>query len=234
VPQLEAQLRAASAAYIHATNTQLGVFRDVVIPERYNPLAPLARTICVSTLDICDPLKKDLIKAKTERTLISNSSSNGSSTSNPSQGILPPQAAPALHGPSMLGGPQPCGGGEVGRARNQLDPRLWGALHITATPHCHCINEDGEYTVHAPATATLAQRASHIHMDHFGPAPPQQPYHPGKRMGITQTQGQANMLSVMHYRCDDAGPYLPCRVCRGAGAYYRLEPAVIVIGMVAQ
>jgi hypothetical protein len=36
-------------AYLHATNTKLGVFRDVIIEEDYNPLDAKSNTIRIPT-----------------------------------------------------------------------------------------------------------------------------------------------------------------------------------------
>jgi hypothetical protein len=52
---------------MHATNTKLGVFRDVIIESDYDPLAPLAYSIRVPTGDILDPLKRDLLKTQVKR-----------------------------------------------------------------------------------------------------------------------------------------------------------------------
>jgi hypothetical protein len=61
---IEARLATAASAYLHATNTKLGVFRDVIIESDYDPLAPLRHTITFPTADIVDPLKKDLLKTQ--------------------------------------------------------------------------------------------------------------------------------------------------------------------------
>lgn len=52
IHETEAHLKAASDSYINATNTKLGVFRDVIIESDYNPLAPLAHTIHINTGDL--------------------------------------------------------------------------------------------------------------------------------------------------------------------------------------
>jgi hypothetical protein len=71
IQQLEADLQAAAASYINVTNSKpLGVYLDVVLPQQYDPLAPLRRSVKVATGDVFDPLKKDLLKAQAERELL--------------------------------------------------------------------------------------------------------------------------------------------------------------------
>lgn len=48
IQELEASLQEASQAYVNATNTKR-IFRDVVIEDDYNPLAPLDRSIRIPT-----------------------------------------------------------------------------------------------------------------------------------------------------------------------------------------
>lgn len=54
-----------------ATNAKpYGVYLDVVLPEQYDPLAPLRRTVKIATHDVFDPLKRDLLKTQAERQLL--------------------------------------------------------------------------------------------------------------------------------------------------------------------
>jgi hypothetical protein len=64
--QISDRLRAASDAYVSACNRKLGVFRDVVIAEDYDPLAPARAAIVVATGDLQDPLEGDLLRSRLE------------------------------------------------------------------------------------------------------------------------------------------------------------------------
>jgi len=67
---IETRLKGQMDAYLHTTNTKLGVFRDVIIEADYNPLAVHDNTIKVPTGDIRDPLKRDMLKPLYERQLM--------------------------------------------------------------------------------------------------------------------------------------------------------------------
>jgi hypothetical protein len=56
--------------YLHATNTKLGVFRDVVDLSDYNPMAAHAHSIVIRTGDIRDPVKRDVLKTQREKALM--------------------------------------------------------------------------------------------------------------------------------------------------------------------
>ncbi|KAL6759315.1 hypothetical protein V8C86DRAFT_2577846 [Haematococcus lacustris] len=64
------RLRGQAAEYLHATNTKLGVFRDVIIEEDYNPQAAHNHTIQIPTGDLRDPLKRDVLKPQHEAQLM--------------------------------------------------------------------------------------------------------------------------------------------------------------------
>lgn len=68
---LRERLSGQMEEYIHTTNTKLGVFRDVICEEEYNPLLAAQHTIRIPTGDIRDPLKRDLIKTQEEQMLMS-------------------------------------------------------------------------------------------------------------------------------------------------------------------
>jgi uncharacterized membrane protein YgcG len=71
VAEIEARLQEAAATYVRATNEKpYGIYLDVVLPEQYDPLAPLARTVKITTRDVFDPVKRDLLKAQAERDLL--------------------------------------------------------------------------------------------------------------------------------------------------------------------
>lgn len=71
VAELEAQLHEAAASYVRATNDKpYGVYLDMVLPEQYDPLAPRACAVKITTGDIVDPVKRDLVKAQAERDLL--------------------------------------------------------------------------------------------------------------------------------------------------------------------
>lgn len=173
VQQLEASLKAASDEYIRASNTKLGVFRDVIIESDYNPLKSLNNSLKIPTGDLVDPLKKDLLKTQAEKALLitpgSPSSSNG------------------RHSP---------GGNTLARAtvRSTLDVQLWGEGQINATPYGHCIDETGNYAIKRPDPKGLAQTASHLYVDDYNPAPTPAPYRPGKHM--TEQPGKGGGKAV--------------------------------------
>ncbi|KAG1661856.1 hypothetical protein FOA52_011623 [Chlamydomonas sp. UWO 241] len=68
--QVETRLQSQMDEYLHATNTKLGVFRDVVDVSDYNPLAAHAHSIVIRTGDIRDPVKRDVLKTQREKALM--------------------------------------------------------------------------------------------------------------------------------------------------------------------
>ena len=48
-PSLETRLRGQMGEYLHATNTKLGVYRDVIIEKDYNPMRSHSATIRIPT-----------------------------------------------------------------------------------------------------------------------------------------------------------------------------------------
>ncbi|GBF90161.1 hypothetical protein Rsub_03294 [Raphidocelis subcapitata] len=205
IRELESQLREAASAYVAAVNSKpLGVYLDVVMPD-YDPLAPLARTVKITTTDVFDPLKKDLLKTQAEKELLRvppggfGGARGGSSPGRRSQQLR--AEGPGGGGSRSSGGGGGGGGGPGSRGasparpepatqlaaattRLMLDTKKWGALQIRATPACHCISDEGLYCVRPPAPAALAMGASRVVMDDFSPAAAgRQPYRPSKRMG---------------------------------------------------
>ena len=68
--QVTQRLNEQYSAYLHATNTKVAVFRDVIIEDDYNPLGANKASIRVPTGDIEDPVKRDLIKTIKEKQLM--------------------------------------------------------------------------------------------------------------------------------------------------------------------
>ncbi len=193
IRDMETRLQQASDAYIHATNTKLGVFRDVIIPEDYDPLAPLHSTIKVRVSDIQDPVKKDLQRAEEERQLLRQA-----------EAVLSPTGA---HGRSMIRSGRRAGtlsprsdDGVLGK--QTLDATLWGAQQIGATPYCHCIDKrTGEYVTKRADPMANAQRESHVVDDHFAAPPALPPPRFGKRVGGEVAKGgRRDLFDVLSSR----------------------------------
>lgn len=180
VQQLEASLKAASDDYIRATNTKLGVFRDVIIEGDYNPLQSLSKSIKVHTDDLVDPLKKDLLKTQAEKALLMTTSSPVSSTSSSGR-----------HTP---------GSGTLAKAtvRPMLEVQEWGEERINATPYGHCIDKTGNYIVRAADHKGVEQTASHWVVDDYGQATAHELYKPSKR--VIQHSTKDNMFDLLQHR----------------------------------
>ncbi|KAI8476490.1 MAG: hypothetical protein J3K34DRAFT_259684 [Monoraphidium minutum] len=204
VAELEAALAAAADSYVAATNARPGgVYLDVVLPEEYDPLAPRRRAVKITTADIVDPVKRDLLKAQAERDLLRRPAAGGA----PGAG-----AGRVGGGGSMARGG---GGGSAGtlpaasrlaaaQTRSMLQTTKWGALQIRATPACHCINGEGRYAVRPPAPAALAMGASRVPMDDFGPPAPA-PYRPSKHMGGGEARVD-HIDDIIQWRYATGGP----------------------------
>jgi hypothetical protein len=155
IQYLEASLQAASDAYVQATNTKR-LFRDVIIEDDYNPLAPLSRSIRVPTEDLQDPLLHDLIKTETEKNLLQTGPSIKSISCGPGSSIggrqSPGGRASGRQG-LMKGGSRASSRGQGGSSssmafglakattRPMLETQRWGAGQINATPYGHCIDD---------------------------------------------------------------------------------------------
>jgi hypothetical protein len=168
IQDLEASLQAASQAYVQASNVK-PLFRDVIINDGYDPLAPLARTIRIPTADLQDPLLHDLIKTQAEKSLLQagltgSGSNSGSGSLNPSSSCgsravrvgdsRVSSRASSRAQPGQLGGGQSCttAGSSFGLAKATTRPMLqtqqWAAGQIHATPYGHCIDDrTAEYIV---------------------------------------------------------------------------------------
>jgi hypothetical protein len=71
-------------------------------------------------------------------------------------------------------------------------------------PHAgHCIDDaTAQYIVKAADPLDLAQKASHLHMDDYGPPPAPEPYRPGKNMVQPQAKGsRKDLFDVLRGRC---------------------------------
>ena len=53
--------------FLHQTNTKAGLFRDIIIPAEYNPLAGRKHAVRYRTSDIDDPVKQCLTRVAKER-----------------------------------------------------------------------------------------------------------------------------------------------------------------------
>lgn len=169
IQDLEASLQAASQAYVQASNAK-PLFRDVVVNDGYDPLAPLARTIRIPTADLQDPLLHDLIKTQAEKNLLqagltgsgsSNSSgslNHSSSYGSGSRAVRVGESrvnsrASSRAQPGQLGGQcSTAAGSSFGLAKATTRPMLqtqqWAAGQIHATPYGHCIDDrTAEYIV---------------------------------------------------------------------------------------
>lgn len=163
IQDLEASLQAASDAYVQATNTKR-LFRDVIIEDDYNPLAPLARSIRVPTADLQDPLLHDLIKTQTEKNLLQTGISSKSNTFGPgsSTGGRQSPGGSASGRQGRTGSSRASSRGQPGQLSNRqdgpsssstafglakattrpmLETQRWGAGQINATPYGHCIDD---------------------------------------------------------------------------------------------
>eukprot|EP00879_Flechtneria_rotunda_P019535 GHRR01020522.1.p1 GENE.GHRR01020522.1~~GHRR01020522.1.p1 ORF type:complete len:257 (+),score=68.63 GHRR01020522.1:2128-2898(+) len=182
IKQLEASLQSTSADYLHATNSKLGVFRAVHIGSDYNPLQPLANSICIKTGDIVDPLKRDLLKAQAESALLAS-------------------AAQPRYCNSASSSSAGSGSNRLARAivRQTLETQRWAAGQINATPYGHCIDETGSYAVKPPSAQDLANKASHLYMDDFSRPPAPDVYRPGKHVAPHADKGTA-FFDIMQAR----------------------------------
>ena len=48
--------------FLHQTNTKAGLFRDIIIPAEYNPLAGRKHAVRYRTEELDDPVKKSLTR----------------------------------------------------------------------------------------------------------------------------------------------------------------------------
>jgi hypothetical protein len=142
VADIERSLQAASHAYIRATNSRL-LFRDVVGGD-YDPLSPLARSVCVPTGDLVDPLLHDLLKLEGEKALLSSGVAAGSSSSCHGGGSrVTLRSAGQLQARALSSH-----GLAKSVTRPMLDTKRWAAGAIHATPYGHCIDDrTAEYIV---------------------------------------------------------------------------------------
>lgn len=175
VSDLEASLQAASQAYVQATNTKR-LFRDVIIEDDYNPLAPLSSSIRIPTSDLADPLLHDLLKTQAEKSLLPTCGGSSSSSMGGRQGCVASSGGSCGGQPGQLSskqGCQPvssCYGLAKATARPMLETARWAAGQIHATPYGHCIDDHtAEYIIRPAAPLSLAQKASHIFFDDFSP-----------------------------------------------------------------
>lgn len=182
VQQLEASLKTASDEYIQATNTKLGVFRDVIIESDYNPLKSLSNSIKVLTGDIVDPLKKDLLKTQAEKALLIVPGSPGGSSSRSNAHLSSNTLAQAA-------------------VRPTLEVQRWGEGQINATPYGHCIDETGNYAIKRADPKGLEQSASHLYVDDYSRAISPAPYRPGKHMTQQVIKGgRTGLFDLMQSR----------------------------------
>ncbi|KAG2495250.1 hypothetical protein HYH03_006523 [Edaphochlamys debaryana] len=187
--QIESRLKEQYDQYLHTTNTKVGVFRDVIIEEDYNPLTAAAHTIRVPTGDIKDPVKRDLTKAEVERQLMSSSGALLGGTA----GSLAATRRSASAGTQI--------------GKDMLDTRQWGELAIGATPFGHCTDGTGAYVVRPLSGSAVQLRASRVPMDHYtyprGNAAAAAEAPPGKRIvpGPEQRRGRQDLFDVVHHTC---------------------------------
>jgi hypothetical protein len=85
--------------------------------------------------------------------------------------------------------------------RPVLDLQQWGTGKINATPYGHCVSATGEYAIKPADPKDLAQKASHIGVDEYGPPEPPPLYLPGKKM-VEQVQrgGRRDLFDLMQNR----------------------------------
>ncbi|GLC37450.1 hypothetical protein PLESTB_001584500 [Pleodorina starrii] len=191
---IESRLRNQYDQYLHTTNTKVGVFRDVIIEQDYNPLTAAQATIRIPTGDIRDPLKRDVLKGEYEKRMMSGGSFGRRS------GSLPRSASAG----SQVGGGGGSGGG-AGPGRETLDTRMWGELAVTATPFGHCNDGMGAYVVRPNSGNLLC--SSRVVMDHYEYPRTNEAaaaeVGPGKRRvpGPEQRRGRADLFDVVHHTC---------------------------------
>jgi hypothetical protein len=83
-------------------------------------------------------------------------------------------------------------------------PLRQACCHWRRAAHAgHCIDDaTAQYIVKAADPLDLAQKASHLHMDDYGPAPAPEPYRPGKNMVQQQAKGgRRDLFDVLRGRC---------------------------------
>jgi len=174
VSDLEASLQAASQAYVQATNTKR-LFRDVIIEDDYNPLAPLSSSIRIPTSDLADPLLHDLLKTQAEKSLLPTCGGSSSSSMGGRQGCVASSGGSCGGQPGQLSskqGCQPvssCYGLAKATARPMLETARWAAGQIHATPYGHCIDDHtAEYIIRWVASAGLHQCTDAYSYDGIG------------------------------------------------------------------
>ncbi|KXZ46813.1 hypothetical protein GPECTOR_40g547 [Gonium pectorale] len=193
---IESRLKGQYDAYLHTTNTKVGVFRDVIIEQDYNPLTAGQAAIRIPTGDIQDPLKRDMLKGERERQLMMSSGTLLASGSG--RGGL------GSSGRSASAGPQGAG---PGLGKETLDTRAWGELAVTATPYGHCNDGMGAYIVR-PLSGSAVRTNSRVPMDHYdfprGNEAAAAETTPGKRLvpGPEQRRGRADLFDVVHHTCN--------------------------------
>lgn len=141
IRQLEGRLNSQMNEFLHTTNNKLGVFLDTIDKDDYDPMKVVEGAVKVSTGDIRDPLKRDVLKPLYEQQLMEKLSGRSPTTS--------PRKLPIT-------------------GKDTLDTRTWGEHQITSTPYGHCIDKSGNYIIRPLSAKLVAQRKSHIVMDHYG------------------------------------------------------------------
>jgi hypothetical protein len=172
--------------FIDQTNQKDGLFRDIIIESEYNPLKAHAHTIRYDMSKIHDPCKHDLMKAKEEKSLMSQNldiapppilNFTGPSPAVPVASWAATKAAGGTlaSSASVARGPRTLAASGLrpvqiddGRCpgRDTMDVKIWDKAH--ATPYGHFagkFDEEGELL-------PLQQRAnpgqaSRVVLDHF-------------------------------------------------------------------
>ncbi|GIL77206.1 hypothetical protein Vretimale_3116 [Volvox reticuliferus] len=189
---IEARLKTQYDQYLHTTNTKVGVFRDVIIEQDYNPLTAGQAAIRIPIGDIRDPLKRDVLKGEYEQRMMSGGSFGASRRSN----SQPRSASAGSQGGSVSG---------AWPGKETLDMRQWGELAVTATPFGHCNDGMGAYVVRPNTSNPMC--VSRVVMDHYDfprtndAAAAEVP--PGKRIlpGPEQLRGRADLFDVVQHTC---------------------------------
>lgn len=93
------------------------------------------------------------------------------------------------------------------RDSNGAHTRAQQTHHAAVVPCAgHCIDDaTAQYIVKAADPQDLAQKASHLHMDDYGPPPAQDPYRPSKNMVQPPAKGgRKDLFDVLRGRCGAA------------------------------
>ncbi|EFJ48794.1 hypothetical protein VOLCADRAFT_90643 [Volvox carteri f. nagariensis] len=200
---IESRLKTQYDQYLHTTNTKVGVFRDVIIEQDYNPLTAAKAAIRIPTGDIRDPLKRDVLKREYEQRLMMSGGSFGTGRRSSSSQPRSASAGSQVGGGSWLG-------------KETLDTRRWGELAVGATPFGHCNDGMGAYVVRPNSSNPCfldvfgicsVMCVSRVVMDHYDyprtndAAAAEVP--PGKRIlpGPEQLRGRKDLFDVVHHTC---------------------------------